>query len=128
LIKAIWPDIGQMLVDSFNEAYYHGKLSISQRQAVITLIEKKGKDRIFIKNWHPISLLNCDYKMASKALATRLKPLLPKIIYTDQTGFVKDRNITDSIRTILDICSYAEKKQMPGLLVCLNFQMAFNTL
>jgi hypothetical protein len=35
-----------------------GKLSTSQRQAVITLIEKKGKDRTFIKKWSPISLLN----------------------------------------------------------------------
>jgi hypothetical protein len=56
MIKALWPDIGQMLVDSFNEAYDQGKLSISQRQAVITLIAKKGKDRIFIKNWRPIKL------------------------------------------------------------------------
>ena len=35
-----------------------GQLSTSQKQAMITLLEKKDKDRRFIKNWRPISLIN----------------------------------------------------------------------
>ena len=37
-------------------------MSNAQKQAVITLIEKKGKDRCFIENWRPISLLNVDQR------------------------------------------------------------------
>ena len=33
-----------------------GELSTSQKQATIKLIEKKGKDKNFIKNWQPIYL------------------------------------------------------------------------
>ena len=36
------------------------KLSTSQRQAVIKLIEKKERDKRFIKHWRRISLLNVD--------------------------------------------------------------------
>ena len=43
-----------------NYAFEVGQLSTSQRQAVITLIEKKGRDKRYIKNWRPISLLNVD--------------------------------------------------------------------
>ena len=44
----------------------YGELSNSQKQAVITLVEKRGKDKRQIKNWRPVSLINADAKMASK--------------------------------------------------------------
>ena len=58
-------------------SYNIKQLSVSQRQAVIKLIEKKGRDKRFIKNWRPISLLNVDTKLISKALSERLKNVLP---------------------------------------------------
>ena len=36
-----WPEIGNLLVDSLNYSYDHGELSQSQKDAVITLIQKK---------------------------------------------------------------------------------------
>ena len=48
---------------------------ISQRQAVVTVIEKKGKDKRYIQNWCHISLINVDEKVASKCLALRLEML-----------------------------------------------------
>ena len=38
-------------------------MSLSQKQAVITLIEKKGNDRSLLENWRPISLVNVDAKI-----------------------------------------------------------------
>ncbi len=67
------------------------KLSISQRQGLITLIPKKGKDLLKLKNWRPLTLLNQDYKLASKAIASRIKAHLEKLISSDQTGFVPGR-------------------------------------
>ena len=57
-----------------------GHLSISQRQAIIKLIEKKDRDKSFIKNWKPISLLNVDLKILSKALSEKLKRSFPDLI------------------------------------------------
>ena len=88
-----WPEIGTLLVDTLNYAYFHGELSNTQKQAVITLIEKKGKDRRLIKNWRPVSLLNVDVKIGSKAIAKRLEKVLPDIIHYDQNAFVKGRTI-----------------------------------
>ena len=53
---------------ALNTSFEVGQLSTSQRQAIITLIEKKDKDKRLIKNWRPISLINVDAKIASKAI------------------------------------------------------------
>jgi len=71
-----WPIVGKHFIDCFNYAHDHGKLSNSQKQALITLLEKKGKDKRLIKNWRPISLINVDAKIASKTLAKRLESIL----------------------------------------------------
>ena len=90
---AIWPLFGRLLVDSLNYAFEFGELSNSQKQAIITLIEKKGKDKRMIRNWRPISLINVDAKIASKTLAKRLEKVLPGIIHSNQNAFVKGRSI-----------------------------------
>ena len=125
---AFWPLIGSLLVDSLNYAFEHGELSNSQKQAIITLIEKKGKDKRLIKNWRPISLINMDAKIASKALAKRMEKTLPEIIHFNQNAFVKGRTIFDAIRTIEDVVEHTKQKGLSGILLAVDFEKAFDTL
>ncbi len=68
----------------------HGELAIEQKKGIITLLPKKTtKNRLLLKNWRPISLLNIDYKIIAKVLATCLQAVLPSIIIDDQTGYLK---------------------------------------
>ena len=66
-------DVGQYLIDALNLSFDYGMLSTSQCQAVIALVEKKGKDKRYFKNWRPISLINFNTKIFSKSLALRIK-------------------------------------------------------
>ena len=115
-------------MDSLNYAYFYGKLSNSQKQAVITLIEKKDKDRRWIKNWRPISLVNVDVKIGSKAIAQRLEKVLPYIIHHDQNAFVKERTIFDAVRTISDIMEFTTARDYPGIMTTIDFEKAFDSL
>ena len=83
---AFWPILGKHLLTSFNYAHNYGELSNSQTQAVITLLEKKGKEKRLIKNWRPISLINVDTKIVSKALAKRIEHILPDLIHYNQNA------------------------------------------
>ena len=93
-----------------------GELTTSQKQAIITLIEKKGRDRRLIKNWRPISLLNVDVKIASKAMALRIKWVIHKVVHCDQTAYVQGRNIGESIRVIDDMLECVDKINEEGIL------------
>ena len=84
--------LGKLIFDSLNYAFEYGELSNSQKQAVITLVEKKEKDKRFVKNWRPISLVNVDAKLGSKTLAKRLAKVLPEVIHFNQNAFCKGEN------------------------------------
>ena len=103
-------------------------LSISQRQAIIKLIENKDRDKRYIKNWKPISLLNVDMKILSKSLTKRLKEVLTCLISAQQTVYVQNRNIGESGRLISDIIEIVNIGQMEGFLVTMDVGKAFDSL
>ena len=98
-----------------------------QRQAIIKLIEKKDKDKRFIKNWRPISFLNVDYKIISKALASRVKKILPNLILLQQTAYVENRFIDESGRLIADITEITDVINK-GFFVTMDIEKAFDLL
>ena len=83
--KTFWDELKEIFVNSVTLAKEIGHLSTFQRQAIIKLIEKKDKDKRFIKNWRPIFLLNVDSKIISIALSEKLKEVLPDLISSQQT-------------------------------------------
>ena len=123
-----WQEIKYTLIETFNYSYQIGNLTTSQKQAVITLINKPDKEREFIENWRPISLVNVDYKILTKCLAQRTKSIIQKLIHHSQFGFIKGRTINDAIRTILDIVDYTQIHDKQGILLGIDFQKAFDTL
>lgn len=126
--KVFWKDISPFLIPALNYALDSGCLSVTQRRGVIKLIPKKDAELYFIKNWRPITLLNTDYKIAAKSIANRIKLVLPNLINHDQTGFLKDRFIGENIRLIDSIIQYATEKNIPGLLLFIDFEKAFDSL
>ena len=114
-------EVSNILIAASNHSFTTGMLSTSQHQALITLIEKKGKDKRFIKNWRPISLINVDTKIASKALAARMENVFTSIVHFNQTACVKDRYVGESIRLITDLLACTEENSIGGILFSTDF-------
>ncbi len=128
LYKTIWPDIREAFHKAAVEAIEKQELPPSMRQGVIRLIEKKGKDRTSLDNWRPISLLNVDYKIISKAIALRLENLLPKIINGNQLAFVPNRLIYEGVRKTQYIMECYEKTKRKLAVMNIDFKKAFDTV
>ena len=98
--KVFWKDISKPVIRALNFSYDMRCLSIIQRRVIIKLIPKRDTEPHYIKNWRPLTLLNCDYKLAAKSIANRLKNVRLSIIIIsyDQTCIIKGRLIGENIR------------------------------
>ena len=74
-----WDDIKDTFMKSLKEPKKLKYFCTSQRQAITKLLEKPNKDKIYISNWRPISLLHFDLKRISKSLATRVRKVLSNL-------------------------------------------------
>ena len=102
-------------------------MSIEQKRGVLTLIPKKGKDLRYLKNWRPLTLLNTDYKILTKLLAARLQEVIKKIVHPDQSGYIQGRFIGQNIRTTFDIIEYCKTFDIPGMIITIDFEKAFDS-
>ncbi|CAM5171734.1 unnamed protein product [Natator depressus] len=79
-----WDILGPDLVIVWAESLQNGVLPLSCRQAMLTLLLKKGDFR-GLWNWHPVSLLSTDYKVVAKAVLLRLESMLADVVHPDET-------------------------------------------
>ena len=125
---AFFGELGPLLLETCNYSFEKGELSASQKQAVITLIQKKYSDVTLIKNWRPISLINVDIKIASNALAARMKTVIHSLISYYQMAYIKGRYIGESVRLIDDLLKYAEDENIDGILFAADTEKAFDSV
>ena len=126
--KVFWKKIGIFVMRSVNHSYNIGELSLIQRQGIITLIPKENKSGQKITNYRPICLLNTVYKIASASIANRIKTVIDKLISRDQTGFISGRYIGDNTRLVYDLMQFVDEKNIPGLLLLIDFEKAYDSL
>ena len=120
-----WNVLGLDLVDVLSSCYLSGSLSLSQRRGIISLVFKKG-DRLDARNWRPISLLNVDYKLASRAIAGRLLKVIHSVVNKDQTCGVPGRFIGENVALLRDMVDFASSSNVPMAIISLDQEKAFD--
>jgi hypothetical protein len=103
-------------------------MSSSNIESVITLLPKQGKDTSDIKNWRPITLSNCDSKIITKAIATRVSKVLDTIIDNSQTAYVPTRSVMDNIRSNFILKNHCSKRSIDAVLISLDAKKAFDSV
>jgi exonuclease III/uncharacterized protein Smg (DUF494 family) len=126
--KEYWPLIKNYMLNSYNLGLKRGKLNISQRRGIISLIPKPQKNLEELKNWRPITLLNNDYKYLTKLLAKRLEGTLSDIISSDQSGFIKGRYIGCNTQRLQNLIEMVKQDNTEGILINIDFEKAFDTI
>lgn len=93
--QKFWMVVGDEVTRFINDIIA-GRASIEDINTTSVALIPKVKTQTKISDFRPISLCNVLYKIASKSVANRLKPLLQDIISENQSAFVPKRLITDN--------------------------------
>jgi hypothetical protein len=95
----------------------------------ITLIPKRQAASNF-NQFRPISLCNFYYKIISKILVLRLRPILPKLIDPAQVAFVPDRWIIENVVLAQEVVhTFHNMKRKKGSVgFKLDFKKAYDSL
>ena len=125
--RFFWNDIKSYLFASHKYSLESGSLSITQKRGVISLLPKKN-DLLLLKNWRPLTLLNVDYKILAKIIATRIKEALILFINNDQTGFLQKRFIGQNIASLIEIIEYCDYNDLAAVLISIDFEKAFDKI
>jgi len=109
-------------LQSIGNFFTSNQLLREQNHTFLALIPKRlGPSAVH--HFRPISLCNIIYKIISKLLANRLKPLLSKIISPFQTAFVPGRHIQDNSILSHEMLHSLKSKRGRGGLMAINIDM-----
>lgn len=97
-----WLLVGDSVKCTVKEAFAASKVPQNLNKTLITLIPKLlGVDKL--SNYRPISLCNTIYKIITKIIVMRIRPLLPRTISPMQSTFVPRRKGLDNMIITQDI-------------------------
>lgn len=102
-----------------------GKIGGFTNSTHLALIPKENRPSSFSR-FRPISLCNSAYKIITKILSSRLKPLLPSLISENQGGFLANRHISDSILLVQEAIHSSLNRKEKGFILKLDLANAFD--
>lgn len=115
------PEILKMVEYSCSEGYMSGGLN----STFLTLIPKTGKPASF-GDFRPIALCNLTYKLITKIISIRLKPILSVHITAEQFGFLKDHQILVAIGTTQEIMHTVKVKRLKAMFLKMDLEKAYD--
>ena len=72
--------------------------------------------------------MNVNLKIGSKSIVNILRQVIPDLIHPDETAYVKDKDISESVRVIEDILDHADQKNLDGILFVEDTEKAFDSV
>ena len=103
-------------------------LPATANATILSLVPKfPGASRI--RDFRPISCLNTIYKVISRLMVKRLKPILPTLILPSQTTFIKGRLLVENTTLAGELINeYHKKKGARRITIKVDIAKAFDTL
>ncbi len=124
---AFWEELGGDMLAMLHEAFAAADGLLPEMLAGnIVLLYKGAGDSADLGNFRPITLLNADLKLLSRALVSRFAAPLAACIDVTQSGFLPGRWIGDNVLFHQHVIDHLEEAQLPGCLAFLDFKKAYD--
>ena len=124
--KRFFDDLKPLFYEFLTLLYKGDNLNSLFKLSYITVLPKDSGSLLEIKNYRPISLLNIEYKMITKALVNKISPVLERLIHPDQAACIKGRNIQGANHLIRDIISLAKLRNDKAAILSIDQAKAYD--
>ncbi|KAJ3708007.1 hypothetical protein LUZ61_011712 [Rhynchospora tenuis] len=125
--KLKWDILKHDILEVFLDLFEGSLVLTGLNFAHITLLPKVSSANT-LTSFRPISIINYMPKLISKVLANRLSNVIPDLISSNQTGFVRGRLIHENFLSAREIVAHLTKSKEPAFLLKLDFYKAFDTV
>lgn len=126
--KASWDVLGSEVISAVQQFFVSGFLPATANATILTLVPKfTGATKI--KEFRPIACLNTIYKLISRLLVRRIKPILQQLILPSHTAFIKGRLIVENSVLASELVNgYHKNKGSKRITIKVDIAKAFDTL
>ncbi|GLT38123.1 hypothetical protein SLA2020_123890 [Shorea laevis] len=105
--------------------HHNGRLVKGLNFSFLALIPKKLNPKQ-LKEYRPISLIGCLYKLLAKVLANRLKTVMEGIISESQAAFVGGRQLVDSVLVLNEVAHEVKWRKQESFILKDDFEKAYD--
>lgn len=125
--KASWDIVKKDILDVVEDSKISKTILKALNTSFIALIPKQDK-AMTLDQFRPIALCNVIYKIISKVIANRLKPILPTLVSEEQTRYVEGRQILNNIIQAHEIVHSLKNNKQAGMIIQLDLVEAYDKL
>nr|CCA65974.1 hypothetical protein [Beta vulgaris subsp. vulgaris] len=126
-IKNAWETIKEDVYTLVREFWATSKLPKGSNSTFITLIPKIDNPENF-KDFRPISMVGCVYKIIAKLMAKRIQRVMSSLIGPLQSSYVEGRQILDGALVASEVIDLCKRKKMEAILLKLDFHKAYDSV
>ena len=127
-LRASWDIVGEDIIGAVKEFFRNGKLLKDMNTTAIALIPKKP-EACSLSDYMPISCCNVVYKLISKIIANRLKPIFTECVSPNQAAFLKGRSLGENVLLATELIKdYNKSSCHKSAMLKIDIRKAFDTV
>ena len=126
-LKIFWSTVEDDVVRLVCDFFESSSIPKGCNPSFIALIPKI-QDSKFVKDFRPISLIGCQYKIIGKLLANRLSSIIGDCVSVEQSGFIKGRQILDGPLILNEVMDWYKRRKKKLLVFKVDFEKAYDSL
>jgi len=123
--KACWKKLKKDILEVVEDSRRSKKVLKAFNASFIALIPKQEKSNT-VDGFRPIALCNVVYKIISKVITNRLKPLLLALISEEKMGYVEGRQILNNIIQSHEVVHSLKRNKQAGMIIQLDLTKAYD--
>jgi hypothetical protein len=81
-----------------------------------------------MKNYRPISLLNCSFKIFGKLLTIILEKVCERLVAREQSAFIHGRYILESVVVAYEVVHILHKSKTPWIIIKLDYEKTYDRI